>query len=366
MESPGHVAIIGGGIIGISTAFYLCRLGHTNVSIYEQCGVACHSSGKAGGFLARKWCDDTDLKDLARTSFDLHMGLMKEFPDLDYRGVDTYQVNTSNRQQKTSLDNPIKWVSDDHLTGVKLLDTENDTAKVSPKMLCNKLLSVAQSQGIKLNICKIVGVKKLGGRVNRLLTSHGETVSVDSVVIATGPWSTTFVNTHFPESPLPVPRPQTRAHSVVLRPNLPLGNECIFHYHNTASGGCNDPEIYPVPDGTVYVCGEIDYTELPENPRDITPNTKKCHDLIKQAGFAAKCLLSAEIVATQACYLPGSRDDIPIIGKISNTENVYIATGHTFWGILNGPATGKCLAELILHGESKSCDISKFNPDRFI
>ena len=368
MKSSDHICIIGGGIIGISAAFYLSSLGHSNITIFEQCGIACHSSGKAGGFLARKWCDETDLRDLARASYDLHMDLKTEYPDLDYRCVDTYQVNTSEKLgDKSKTQTPIKWITEDHITSTKLLDTSDHTAKVSPKLLCNKLLSVAQARGVKVNISKVVDVKKSDCRVTHLFTSNcTDYVSVDVLVVAAGPWTTKFVHKHFPEYPLAAPRPQTRAHSVVLRPNNTVGTECLFQYHTSSGRGTVDPEIYPVADGTVYVCGEVDYVDLPDNPLDIKPDSTKCDELINQAGYAAKCLSSADVVAKQACYLPGSHDDLPIIGKVPGSHNVWIATGHTFWGILNGPATGKCLAELILSGESKTCDVEPFSPDRFL
>ncbi|KAL5259637.1 hypothetical protein ACHWQZ_G009925 [Mnemiopsis leidyi] len=367
MKSSDHIGIIGGGIIGISTAFYLSGLGHDNITIFEQCGIACHSSGKAGGFLARKWCDETDLRGLARASYALHMELKSEFPDLDYRCVDTFQVNTSERRSdKSDTQTPIKWVAEDHVTATKLLDTSDHTAKVSPKLLCNKLISVAKSRGVKVSISKVVDVKKSDGHVTHLLLSNdSEYVPVDILIVAAGPWTTKFIHQHFPEYQLPAPRAQTRAHSVVLRPRSSVGTECLFQYHTTTSGTV-DPEIYPVADGTVYVCGEVDYVELPDNPLDIKPDSAKCDDLISQAGYAANCLSEAEVVTKQACYLPGSHDDLPIIGRVPESRNVWMATGHTFWGILNGPATGKCLAELILFGKSKTCDVAPFSPDRFL
>jgi glycine/D-amino acid oxidase-like deaminating enzyme len=41
-----------------------------------------------------------------------------------------------------------------------------------------------------------------------------------------------------------------------------------------------------------------------------------------------------------------------------------VATGHSVWGILNGPATGEALAELIAEGVSSRIDLSPFDPMR--
>lgn len=43
-----------------------------------------------------------------------------------------------------------------------------------------------------------------------------------------------------------------------------------------------------------------------------------------------------------------------------------VTAGHSCWGILNGPATGKALAELICTGESQCVDLAPFNPARLI
>jgi len=57
---------------------------------------------------------------------------------------------------------------------------------------------------------------------------------------------------------------------------------------------------------------------------------------------------------------------VPAIGLIPNYHGkLYIAAGHSCWGILNAPATGKNLAELIVHGNS-AIDLSPFDPAKFI
>ena len=41
-----------------------------------------------------------------------------------------------------------------------------------------------------------------------------------------------------------------------------------------------------------------------------------------------------------------------------------MATGHSVWGILNAPATGEALAELIADGGARSPDLTPFDPTR--
>nr|WP_312014888.1 FAD-dependent oxidoreductase [Bradyrhizobium sp. AUGA SZCCT0169] len=49
---------------------------------------------------------------------------------------------------------------------------------------------------------------------------------------------------------------------------------------------------------------------------------------------------------------------------LPEVEGVYVATGHSVWGILNAPATGEALAELIADGAARSTDLRPFDPTR--
>merc|ERR1711936_19517 len=76
----------------------------------------------------------------------------------------------------------------------------------------------------------------------------------------------------------------------------------------------------------------------------------KAHSVILEAiaTSLSSHLKGAKLLQKQACYLPCSPDGIPIIGKLPCYKDAYVGTGHGVWGILNGPATGKCLAQVIL------------------
>ena len=71
------------------------------------------------------------------------------------------------------------------------------------------------------------------------------------------------------------------------------------------------------------------------------------------------------IIARQACFRPVTQDGLPLIGKVPQSDGAYVATGHSVWGILNAPATGEALAELIADGGARSTDLRPFDPARF-
>ena len=55
-----------------------------------------------------------------------------------------------------------------------------------------------------------------------------------------------------------------------------------------------------------------------------------------------------------------SREIAERVWAKSERWEAYVATGHGVWGILNGPATGEALAELIVDGAAATVDISPF------
>ena len=70
------------------------------------------------------------------------------------------------------------------------------------------------------------------------------------------------------------------------------------------------------------------------------------------------------IIARQACFRPVTQDGLPLIGKIPRSKGIYVATGHNVWGVLNAPASGEAIAELITDGAAHSVDLAPFDPLR--
>ena len=67
----------------------------------------------------------------------------------------------------------------------------------------------------------------------------------------------------------------------------------------------------------------------------------------------------------QYCLSDFFSDGFPLIGKVPGYKGAYIATGHSCWGILNGPATGEALAQMIL-GLEPSVQLDRLSPGRFL
>jgi glycine/D-amino acid oxidase-like deaminating enzyme len=57
------------------------------------------------------------------------------------------------------------------------------------------------------------------------------------------------------------------------------------------------------------------------------------------------------------------RDGLPLIGPVPSAPGAFVATGHSVWGMLNAPATGELVADLVL-GRTPKLDPTPFAVDR--
>ena len=63
-----------------------------------------------------------------------------------------------------------------------------------------------------------------------------------------------------------------------------------------------------------------------------------------------------------AGVLPACHRRRPLIGAVPGVDGAYVATGHSVWGMLNAPATGEAMSELILDGGARHVDLAPFAP----
>src|SRR5205823_12848194 len=119
-------------------------------------------------------------------------------------------------------------------------------------------------------------------------------------------------------------------------------------------GAVLSPELFPRADGTTYICGISSQEPLPIDPAEVAPEPGAIERLEAMCASISPALASAEIVARQACFRPVTSDGLPLIGAVPGLPGAYVATGHSVWGILNAPATGEGMAELIVDGAAKT------------
>jgi glycine/D-amino acid oxidase-like deaminating enzyme len=130
-------------------------------------------------------------------------------------------------------------------------------------------------------------------------------------------------------------------------------------------GAVSSPEVFPRADGTTYVCAISSESPLPVDPAAVTPDPGAIERLQDICVQLSPVLAKSKVLAQQACYRPVTRDGLPLIGPVPGVEGAYVATGHSVWGILNAPATGEAMTELIAEGRAHTVDLTPFALGRF-
>src|SRR5277367_5698996 len=356
-----RVLICGGGVIGASIAYFLSCRGIA-ATVIETTGVACAASGKSGGFLAFDWCDGTPLERLARRSFALHARLAGEIGgDYGYRRLTTHGGYAGSRRHTRHHGNSydIDWLSARVRVNQRLGTTET-TAQVHPGRFTAAMMRAAQARGAELRIGQVTGIVRRGDdrRVEGVQVD-GEKIDGDAVVLAMGPWSILVAEW------LPLPAIfGLKGHSLVFDTGARLSADALFVEYREATGAVQAPEVFPRTDGTTYVCAISSESPLPIDPADVAPDPGAIERLQRMCGELSPAFASAKVLARQACYRPITRDGLPLIGRMLGVENAYVATGHSVWGILNAPATGEAIAELIADGAARTVDLTPFEPGR--
>jgi glycine/D-amino acid oxidase-like deaminating enzyme len=257
-----------------------------------------------------------------------------------------------------------------------------ETSQVHPFQFTNAMAELAQEKGVTIRLgAKVTKINHAKSALQSVSYEDRETSEarvvddVTDVIVAAGPWTGRI---------LPRSRVEgLRAHSVVF--NADVSPYAVFTdirlpadyvpEHRAKMGqrrkhrGNVDPEIYARPGNEVYACGEPDSAvPLPETADLVQCDEAQCDDLIAYIGTVSPVLASASIKAKQACYIPRHMrfgdERGPLIGQTS-VPGIWVAAGHTCWGVQNGPATGYLMAELLFDGAAKSADIEKLDPKKF-
>jgi glycine/D-amino acid oxidase-like deaminating enzyme len=155
-----------------------------------------------------------------------------------------------------------------------------------------------------------------------------------------------------------------KGHSLVFETGTRVPAEALFLECQEATGGVQSPEVFPRADGTTYVCAISSESPLPIDSADVAPDPGAIERLHAMCSLLSPTLARAKVLARQACYRPVTQDGLPLIGPVPGLEGAYVATGHSVWGILNAPATGEAISELIIDSVARAVDLAPFDPAR--
>jgi len=191
----------------------------------------------------------------------------------------------------------------------------------------------------------------------------GTILPADKLIVACGPWTEQARSWFPPHVTLP-PITGVKCHSILV-PSPNIFQQAVF-FESEGAIGDGDLEVYPRPDGDCYVNGfQGDEMIVTERPGEEVVEPSAIQLLQTAMELTSSELGGLEPHTKQVCYWPETPDGLPLMGVLDGVEGGYVATGHSVWGICQGPSTGMAMAELVVEGEARSVDLSPFRVGRF-
>jgi glycine/D-amino acid oxidase-like deaminating enzyme len=417
MPKRADVVVIGGGIIGVSTALFLAEKG-VSVVLCEKGHIAGEQSSRNWG-----WCRNTgrDIREVPLMSesarlwegMDARIGAPTGFRR---KGI-IYLCETEQRmgemagwleraqpyQLGTRLLSPDEVAEALPQTGrrwVGALYTAAD-GQAEPHLAAPAIARAAQAKGVTiLTQCAVRGLETTAGRVSAAVTERG-TIACNAVVLAGGAWSSLFAGS------LGLRLPQVKVQGSVLR-TAPLeggpeiaGGAPGFGLRKRADGGYTvatlgsemveiTPDLlrfladfWPVTRqhwrGRPIRLGQRSLSELLtprrwaldrpspfEKIRTLNPkpDAAALDNALKIVTRAFPTFEKAVIAQRWAGLIDVTPDMIPVISPVDALPGLVIGTGFSGHGFGIGPGAGKLLAELVT-GDTPSVDPSAFRFSRF-
>ena len=214
------------------------------------------------------------------------------------------------------------------------------------------LAQAAERRGASIKYGEAMGFGQQGQRVNSVKLTSGEEVGTGAVVVAMGPWSAQGTSWLGGEMPLESVRAST------VKVEMP---QRYPPYGPTRGMDSADGVLWPKVDGSVLV-GYVEDRGVGLDDDWVKLGT--INKMVADGVSLVPRLSEARLVEARAGILGYTPDSLPILGRLSGWDNVYVAAGLGTFGICLSPAVGRIMADLIATDRTAQ-DMEPLSPARF-
>lgn len=371
------VLVVGGGIIGLVTAWRAAQRGLRTAVVDPEPGGG--AAQVAAGMLAAV----TELHYGEQTLLGLNLASARRYPDfaaelteltghdLGYRRCGTLAValDADDRahlrelhtlQRQSGLES--EWLSGRECRrlepmlapGVRGGLRVDGDHQIDPRRLTRALLAACERAGVAFHRAWAERLRVVRDRAAGITTTDGDELDAAQVVLAAGSLSGRLEGV--PEAVLPPVRP---VKGQVLRLTVP--SRYAPFLSRTVRAVVRGSQVYLVPreNGELVIGATSE-----ELGWDTTVTAGGVYELLRDAHELVPGITELPLTETRAGLRPGSPDNAPLLGP-TQLPGLLLATGHYRNGVLLTPVTGDAMAHVLTTGELPEV-ARPFTPGRFL
>jgi glycine oxidase len=352
MAKQQQVVIVGGGVIGLLTAFNLASAGQ-QVVLLERSNVGQESSWAGGGIVSPlyPWRYSPAVTALAHWSQDFYPQLAEHLytatgidPEVHTTGLywldlddEAEALAWAQREQRplsavdiSAAHDAVPVLGSGFARAIYMADVANVR---NPRLIKSLKAALSLLPAVTIHEhCEVSGFIREGERVLGVQTSLGE-IRSDQVVLAAGAWSGELLQS-----------------LGLALPVEPVKGQMILYKCASDFLSCMvlAKGRYAIPrrDGHILVGSTLEHEGF-----DKTPTSSALESLKASAVELIPALAQAEVVGHWAGLRPGSPEGIPYIGPVPGQAGLWLNCGHYRNGLVLAPASCQLFADLMLGRE---------------
>lgn len=369
MEKTADVVIIGGGIVGLSIAYYLALKRAGRIVLFEKGQLGEGSTGRCVGGIRTQFSTEINIHfslESLKTfeQFKEEFGVSPEFKKIGYLFLATTEreigVFKENIKLQRKFNIPVEFLSPDEIRSrwpyLRTDDILGGTfcsrdGYAGPSEILSGFVNGAKRAGVKIyEGMEIMGISLAKGRIHSVKTKSEE-IFTPVVVNAGGPHAASIGEM----AGIKIPVKPLRRQIFITAP---------FHLTDHAIPLTIDFHRgwYFRPEGNgLLLSGPLD----PEPSFNLSIDYEAMAETSENAMYRAPALEKARIARGWAGLYEISPDHHAILGKVPEAEGLILANGFSGHGFQHSPAVGKVISESITDGVASTIDISSLSIERF-
>ena len=365
MVETADVIIIGGGVVGASTAFSLARRGVTNVVVLERNQLAGGATGKSSGLVRMHYTNPIET----RLAFQA-LQWFKHWGDLVGGDCAFVQTGFARLVAPDQVDDVRQYIRMQQEIGVNTsfvspaelaeiqpgfwLDDlggaayEPESGYADPSSTASSFMRAARDRGVELRPNTAVSrIMTGGGRVTGVETNRG-VINAPTVLIAANAWCRPLLQSVGQDLPIYGERHEV---AIVVRPQSFAGN------HLTVGDGVLGTYFRPEGAYLTLIGAGRGQTVDPDNFSEVP--TGDFIDMIgERVTKRIPALADAGVRRSVVGVYDMTPDGLPVLDAVPGTEGLYCAVGFCGHGFKISPAVGAIMADLMTSGGTLATDLS--------